>query len=686
MRLIACLVLIPLVGVAADLEVTKVILYKHGVGYFERAGEVSAGDSAALEFKASEMDDVLKSLTVEQTGGEGVSAVRYDSSDPLEKRLEVFPFRLRAGLSLTQILDQFKGAEVELTLAREAVRGAIVSARTVRQSENTPEQQRLLLLVDGAIRSFDPEATAQIQFTDPKIQSQFADYLAIVSRSRNSDKRTVTIESEGAATRVVASYVAPTPVWKSSYRLVLGDDRPLLEGWAIVDNTSGEDWEDVRLSLVSGLPVSFVSRLYQPKYVTRPVVELAQDRAWQPKVHGGAIEESRLAAGVVGGVPGGSAGGQKGGVLGGIMANESAAYAKAAAPAPMRMRREVLSSELDMLADREQMTSSIAATAIQADLGDLFEYAIDHPVTIRKSESAMLPFLREQVDGRRLYIYDQSSGSQHPLRAVEVKNSSGATLDGGAITVYDAGAYAGEALVETVKAGDKRLISYAVDLGSRITTAYDSSNKLQSEFHLRRGVMTTQTALREVQTFTIRNVDPEAKTLVIEHPVRAGYELVDTEPAEKTATAYRFEVELKGDSTVKYPLTEERVYSQTYAISNMNVDQLLSWVRNKDLSQQGRLKLEAIAEVKRKIAEAQNEENRIAQQVNEINEDQGRLRNNISTLRNLQGQQQKVMEYSEQLAGQEARLAGLRDRRAETRRLIDELGKKLNEMIETTEF
>ena len=132
MRLIACLVLIPLVGAAADLEVTKVVLYKHGVGYFERAGEVSAGDPAALEFKASDMDDVLKSLMVEQTGGEGVSAVRYDSSDPLEKRLEVFPFRLGAGLSLSHILDQFKGAEVELTLAREPVRGAIVSARTVR--------------------------------------------------------------------------------------------------------------------------------------------------------------------------------------------------------------------------------------------------------------------------------------------------------------------------------------------------------------------------------------------------------------------------------------------------------------------------------------------------------------------------------------------------------------------------
>ena len=286
---------------------------------------------------------------------------------------------------------------------------------------------------------------------------------------------------------------------------------------------------------------------------------------------------------------------------------------------------------------RRELSSTVAASAVKAELGDLFEYRIDHPVTIRKSESAMLPFFRERVDARRLYIYDESNGSQHPLNAAEITNSSGATLDGGAITVYDAGAYAGEALVETIKAGDKRLISYAVDLGTRITTDFDSTSKLQQEFHFRRGVMNTKTAMRETKTFTIRNVDDNAKTIILEHPVRPGYELIDGEPAEKTSSAYRFEVPVEADSTTKFAIVEERMYDQQLSISNMPYEQLISWTRNKNLDEAGRQKLQQIADLKRQIADTQQEEKRVNQRVQEMNEDQSRLRNNISTLRSVTG-------------------------------------------------
>ncbi|MDA0204296.1 MAG: hypothetical protein O3A53_08865 [Acidobacteria bacterium] len=269
---------------AAELDVTRVVLYKHGVGFFERAGQVSASDPAILQFQASEMDDVLKSLTIEQRGGDGVSSVRYDSSDPLAKRLEVFPFRIGEHVSLPDLLDQFKGAEIELAMSSGAVRGTIISARRIVGGENNSiEVQQLVLLTGTGVRTVDPAAASQVSFVDPQIQTQFAEYLAILSRSRNTDRRSLTIESQGGASSVIASYITPTPIWKSSYRLVFGTTgEPLLEGWAIVDNTSGEDWENVRLSLVSGLPVSFITSLYAPRYLQRPVIQLAQDRAWRP--------------------------------------------------------------------------------------------------------------------------------------------------------------------------------------------------------------------------------------------------------------------------------------------------------------------------------------------------------------------------------------------------------------------
>lgn len=680
---------------AAELNTTRIVLYKHGVGYFERAGDIPSGESAVLQFKASEMNDVLKSLTIAQQGGDGVSAVRYDSSDPLAKRLEVFPFRIGGSVTLADILDQFKGAEIRLQMGAGDTTGTIVSARRLPATDNAPERQKLVLLSGGAFRTVDPEAASEIAFTDPKIQQQFTDYLALLSRSRNTDKRTVTIESQGGATRVAASYISPTPIWKSTYRLVFdAQDEPLLEGWAIVDNTSGEDWENVGLSLVSGLPVSFISKLYEPRYLSRPVVQLAQDRAWTPTVHGGAMDkELDESGGRRPGVEGG------GGVIGGVIGGMGMGGALPAPPhspaaklrADRAFRQTVAGDFSEALSEgpmerRNELFSTVAATAVKAELGELFEYAIDHPVTIRKSESAMLPFFRERVDARRLYIYDESNGSQHPLTAAEITNTSGATLDGGAITVYDANAYAGEALVETVKAGDKRLISYAVDLGTRITTKFDSSRKLQSEFHLRRGILKTKIAMRETKTFTIRNVDAREKTLIIEHPVRPGYKLIDLEPAEKTASAYRFEVTLDPDSSETFAIVEERIYSETHGIHNLSYEQLLIWVNNKELSEEGREQLGRIAELKRQQGETQRELQRVDQRVNDLNQDQNRLRNNISTLRNVAGQQEKVMQYSESLASQEGELVELRDRQQSLREQADRLQREADQLIETLSF
>src|SRR5579863_889740 len=187
--------------------------------------------------------------------------------------------------------------------------------------------------------------------------------------------------------------------------------------------------------------------------------------------------------------------------------------------------------------------SSIAAIATARELGELFEYRIPAPVTIRKGESAMLPFLQDKITARRLLIYSDQR-SAHPLNAAEIDNSTGKTLDGGPITVYDAGSYAGEALMETVKTGDKRLLGYAVDLGTRITTQFDSKGDVVREVHMNRGTLNTRTAAIETKTYTIKNVDQKAKTLIIEHPARPGYSLIDRKATEKTANAYRFEVKL----------------------------------------------------------------------------------------------------------------------------------------------
>ncbi|MBI2820425.1 MAG: hypothetical protein HYX73_10635, partial [Acidobacteria bacterium] len=428
----------------AELPIRQIVLYKHGIGYFQRFGPLGPNDSVQLDFNASEMNDVLKSLTIQESGTGRVSGLRYDSSDPLEKKLAEFPFVIGPGQPLTAILDQLKGAVVEMRTAAETISGTLVSGRMVPHTEQRPESEQITLLLDsGEFRNMDLSAVSSLRFQEATLQTQFQEYLRTLNAARSRDKRSLYIDSTGSQTReVAASYMIPMPVWKSSYRLIFpATGEPTLEGWAIVDNTTGDDWTNVQLSLVSGRPISFISRLYEPRYITRPVAELPEDRARAPVVYGGAIEEEKPEQA--------------------MMADVVGRLRQMNQPASAPMEAKEMDAMSGVGGEFRAELSSVASTAAGGELGELFEYSFSTPVTVRKSESAMLPFLQEKLTARKLLIYSDLT-AVNPLNSVEITNSTGKTLDGGPITVYDANAYAGEALVETQKKGDKRLVSYGV--------------------------------------------------------------------------------------------------------------------------------------------------------------------------------------------------------------------------------
>ena len=225
------------IGLPADLPIKQVVLYKHGVGFFERAGTLGAGESARLDFNAAEMNDVLKSLTIGSSGGK-VTGLRYDSMDPLSHKLEEFPFQIGGG-GMPGMLDQLKGARVELKLGTETVAGTIVSARTFAATDKQAERDQLNLMLDsGEFRTVDLGAATGLRFPDPKLQQQFKDYLAALAAARSKEKRSVYIDSTDAKERdVTASYMIPAPVWKSSYRLIFGDKRRQARCWK-----AGRSW------------------------------------------------------------------------------------------------------------------------------------------------------------------------------------------------------------------------------------------------------------------------------------------------------------------------------------------------------------------------------------------------------------------------------------------------------------
>ncbi len=644
---------------SGELPVKEVVLYKNGIGYFQRAGELKAGESARLDFKASEMNDVLKSLTVVEEGGGKVSGLRYDSSEPLARKLSEYPFRLGERQPLSALLDQLKGTRLVVNIGTETVAGRIVGGRQVPGDEKRTEREQITLLLEsGELRSLDLSGVTGVRLSDPELEVQLKEYLASLTQGRSRERRSVYIDSADAkARRITVSYVIPTPVWKSSYRLILrADGEATLEGWGIVDNTTSEDWKNVRLALVSGRPISFISNLYEPRYLGRPTAELPEEQAAAPAVHEGAVAEARMER-----KPRAAAAGAPGGVVGAVMA--------APALAPMRM----------------DVASSIAPETLTRELGELFEYRFPAPITVRKDESAMLPFVQQSVAARKLLIYAEA-GSAHPRNAAEITNGTGKTLDGGPLTVYESNAYAGEALMETLKAGDKRLISYAVDLGTRITTQFGSVREMVREIHVRRGLLTTRSALQETKTYTIRNVDQKAKTLILEQPARPEYKLVNQKPTETTPSAYRFEVKLGAGATETFPVTEERVLETSMALTNATPDVLITCVQNKSLSEAGRRQLERILQLKNQIAETNEAIRQTEEQTNELGRDQERIRQNIRSLNEVSGQQEQVQNYARRLATQESQLASLRDRLSELRKKKAALEAELNTLIGKMEF
>ncbi len=659
----------------ADLPVREVILYKHGVGFFERAGELKPGETARLDFKAGDMNDVLKSLTISDRNGGKIDGVRYDASESLDKRLEDFPFTLGQQASLAVFLDQLKGAQLEIKLGPETVSGTIAGARLAQLSDKgqpVEHETVTLLTAAGELRTIDLGAATSVKLPDPKQQALLKDYLTVLNNARSKDRRSVYIDSVGSAAReLVASYMTPAAVWKSSYRLLFtGVAEPTLEGWAIVDNTSGEDWNNVKLSVVSGRPISFISQLYPPRYVQRPTAELAEDRAVGPQVFQGAITggfappapaspplNNRAIAGIGGGRGGGIGFGQAG-------------------------KNQAFSAD-SSVASVEQ--SSFSSVASGQDVGELFEYSFASPVTVKMGESAMLPFLQQKVGARKLLIYSESMGL-HPMNAAEVSNSTGKTLDGGPITVYDAGAYAGEALVETLKAGDKRLISYGVDLGMRISTKWDTSASVVREIHLRRGLLTARSAIQETKTYTIKNVDAQAKTLVIEQADRPGYKLLNQTPTEKTAGAYRFEVKVPSSAEQSFAVEEEHVIEQSISLNSATRDDLAVWIQNKTLSDAGRRQLEQISQKKSDLAANDAALAQVQTDQRDVSQDQERLRQNIQSLNAVAGQQDQVQQYARQLATMESRLATLRDNESALRKKKAQLQADLNTLIEKADF
>jgi len=616
----------------AELPITRVVLYKHGVGYFERRGQVEGEAERRLRFKAADMSDVLKSLTVLDLGGGTVETVTYDSTRTIEQQLGDYTFDLRKAQGLPAILEQMKGSVVTVSIAGQTVTGRIMAVEKRLEAAGDgaqTERYRLSLLTDGAaVRSYDLSDVSEIRFADAALQQSLEKYLETLFSRHRRDEKELVIRSSGQGKRdLFVSYVQAQPVWKVAYRLVTlhGEKKPLLQAWAIVDNVSTEDWENVELSLVSGLPVSFVQNLYDPFYVKRREIALQREAAVGPVLHAAGVMELREeGAGIVGKV------------MDAAERKASRAAGAAVMAAPAAAPRPDYYAELGRQ----------AAEAVAQEAGALFAYNIKERVTIPRDRSALLLIANQPIEGARVSLYNEATRQQNPMDAMRIKNTTGLTLEGGPITVIEGDTYVGEALVDTMKPDEDRYISFAVDLGTRVEPKQGGSQQTVYMVRIVHGTMTTYHKEQEKKVYALVNVEDKPKTVVIEHPRREGWQLVSpAKPLETTDDLYRFEVALPAKKQVSFEVVEEQPGEVSYALTNLTPDRIQFFVRQKYIDQKTRALLEEVASLQAEINALQGRVAKMQKERDDIFRDQERLRNNLKSL----GQSESERTYREDL-------------------------------------
>jgi len=775
--ILACLFVCPVIAIAqspdrpsspAGLAVKRVILYKTGVGYFEHLGTVRDRQNVTVRFTSAQLNDVLKSLTVLDLGKGQITGISYNSVAPLDQRLGALRLPLDESTSAREMLASLRGARIEVTAAATAVEGRLlgIEQRTTQHASDTATTVDVLSLITdaGELRTFDLSPAVRVRILERDLRQEVGRYLDLVGSSREQDVRNMVISTTGAGERqLFVSYISEVPIWKSTYRLVLpSEGKPFLQGWAVIDNTIGEDWRDVELSLVAGAPQSFIQNISQPYYAQRPVVGLPSTVLMTPQTHQGAFGEG---AGAITGIVRDTGGAVLPGVtvrLVGVSGSAGSTVTSAdgryrlTAPAGMYTLRFELAgfvprafenwtmrggseSPLDVtmqvggtseavmvtaeragrvagsatgtaggrgfaggvggvpaapppppppapMAVYEQLRDS-TTRADAASLADLFEYRIKEPITLRKDQSALVPIVNADVAVEKVSLWNRGAGSGRPIRAVWLTNATGLTLDGGSITVVDGNAFAGEGLVDPLKAGERRLISYAADLGVMMDARRQPGDPRIFRVRARDGVITEETEERVTWTYRARNENATPATLVIEHRLPPGWKLADGQtPAESTVDAQRFRVAVPTGKETVLDVREVRQGGTRITIADADDALITRLVQSGVPSSALETALRPVIAKKTEIAQLERRLQSLDTEGTTITSDQQRIRENMKALRGSAEEKQLLQRYTRQLDEQENRIDVLKQEMTKTSQQLVKLRGELSTLITGVSF
>ncbi|MFO0858451.1 MAG: DUF4139 domain-containing protein [Phycisphaerales bacterium] len=632
-----------------EIPLSRITLYRSGVASIERKGSVEGNANVDLTFRTEQINDILKSLVVLDLSGGSVGEVTYTSQEPLERRLRGLSIDIADNPPMATLLNRLRGIPVKIKAIDGELSGTVINVETrptvYRATPGGDSAKHdvpwINLMTDSGIRSANLTDVTGFEILDTKIAADFKTALAAIASQRGEDSKTVGLRFRGTGTRdVLAAYVQEAPVWKTSYRLVLPEndsDKLMLQSWAIVENTSDEDWNNVRLALASGQPSAFQMNLYDPLYNTRPWISVPVPEtlvAMAYKRGGGGsspFQDSDDAS------------------LSERMTSESAAefkdkreFSKAvAAPAPgSPMMRQMGSGGIT----GGKAMQSIAAAAAGMETGEVFFYEINNPVSIGRQQSAMLPIVSQQVPGRRVSIYNQAQHATHPMRGVQATNDSGLQLIAGPVSVFDDGVYAGDSQLSDVGKGEKRLLAYALDQDVTVKRD-DSMTGMIQKVRISKGNFIVTRLLKSTVKFTIDSIDQNrSRTLIIEEPRKDGFELIEPQKAsEETTDTYRFEISVPAKGSKATQVITQRVMGESFGVMSVSQNQFAAYSTEGKASQAVKDAYAKAWELQRAVTSANERVQNIEKERSEITTEQDRIRKNMESIERTSELYQKLL-------------------------------------------
>jgi hypothetical protein len=675
-------------GNSTQLPIKRVILYSNGVAYIERRGMVTGNAEINLSFKQSQIDDVLKSMVVLDLNQGRIGAVSYNSSMPASARTAEIPFSIDPESDenggLPAVLSQLQGAKVFVTSTRGSGSGSIltVEKRPQPAEKDKPASISYFLVVaseTGEITNFDLNDIRSIKLLDDGTKHDINEFANATASTRRRDAKTITITSNGNGTReMVVSYTVAAPIWKTTYRVVLdAEGKPFFQGWAIVDNVSDEDWNGVQLSLISGSPVSFIQNLQKPLYRYRPIIPIPEDLKLSPQIYDPEAGEGS---------------GEGNGSGSGYGAGDGNGYGRGAPPPPPAPKSMFESANNNFI-----VSSGFAGTAVSdaiigeksgvqtaangEEIGDLFEYRIEQPISVERNRSALIPIIQTKMEGERVSIFrytgdegfatDEDTDDEteavkkanpRPMSGLLLKNITPMTFEGGSMTVLDRDAYAGEALMERLKPKEQRLISFALDLGTLVRIEQQQEREPAKLVKVVNGVFQVHYFKTDKKVYHLSNQTDRAKVIYIEHPVRKNWILSENfaKPDYTTARFYRFRVELAPFESKDVPVAENLGMMDKYDLATLSPKDLDVFLVSRYIDEPTRARLAKLIDLRMKINEINAKLTTSENEIEEITKDQERFRENIEALAKTPEAKQLISRYIAKANEQESRLEQIR--------------------------